>query len=58
MADAVLPVWRPEEDAVEDLFLTTTHHNIMFFTNRGRVYRLKGYAIPASGRTAKEGSNC
>lgn len=42
-----------EEDAVEDLFLTTTHHNIMFFTNRGRVYRLKGYEIPASGRTAK-----
>lgn len=42
-----------EEDFVEHLFVTTTHHNIMFFTSRGRVYRLKGYEIAEAGRTAK-----
>ncbi len=42
-----------EEDFVEQLFVTTTHHNILFFTNRGRVYRLKGYEIPEASRTAK-----
>ncbi|GBG56682.1 DNA gyrase subunit A [Sporomusaceae bacterium FL31] len=42
-----------EEDFVEHLFVTTTHHNILFFTNRGRVYRLKGYEIPEASRTAK-----
>lgn len=42
-----------EEDFVEHLFVATTHHNILFFTNRGRVYRLKGYELPEAGRTAK-----
>ena len=42
-----------EEDYIEDLFMTTTHHYIMFFTNSGRVYRLKAYNIPESGRTAR-----
>ncbi|SHI45845.1 DNA gyrase subunit A [Parasporobacterium paucivorans] len=42
-----------EEDFIEDLFMTTTHHYIMFFTNKGRVYRLKAYEIPESGRTAR-----
>jgi len=42
-----------EEDFVEHLFVTTTHHNILFFTNRGRVYRLKGYEIPEASRTSK-----
>ncbi|EGO61768.1 DNA gyrase subunit A [Acetonema longum] len=43
-----------EEDFVEHLFIATTHHNILFFTNQGRVYRLKGYEITdAAGRTAK-----
>ena len=42
-----------EEDFVEQLFVTTTHHNILFFTSRGRVYRLKGYEIPEASRTAK-----
>lgn len=42
-----------EEDFVEHLFVTTTHCNILFFTSRGRVYRLKGYEIPEAGRTAK-----
>lgn len=42
-----------EEDFVETLFVTSTHHYIMFFTNKGRVYRLKAYQIPESGRQAK-----
>ncbi|MDD7770590.1 DNA gyrase subunit A [Suipraeoptans intestinalis] len=42
-----------EEDYVEELFMTNTHHYIMFFTNKGRVYRLKGYEIPESGRTSR-----
>ena len=42
-----------DEDHIEDLFMTSTHNYIMFFTNKGRVYRLKGYEIPESGRTAR-----
>jgi len=42
-----------EEDFIEDLLMTTTHHFIMFFTNKGRVYRLKAYEIPESSRTAR-----
>ena len=42
-----------EDDYIEDIFMTTTHHSIMFFTNKGRVYRLKGYDIPESSRTAR-----
>lgn len=42
-----------EDDYIRELFVTTTHHYIMFFTNTGRVYRLKGYEIPEAGRTAR-----
>ena len=42
-----------EEDFIADLLLTTTHHYVMFFTNFGRVYRLKAYEIPEAGRTAR-----
>ena len=42
-----------EEDYIEDLLMTTTHHYINFFTNFGRVYRLKAYEIPEAGRTAR-----
>lgn len=42
-----------DEDYIEDLFMTTTHHYVMFFTNTGRVYRLKAYEIPESSRTAR-----
>ncbi len=42
-----------EEDYIEDLLMTTTHNYIMFFTNKGKVYRLKTYEIPESGRTAR-----
>ena len=42
-----------ENDYVRELFITSTHDYIMFFTNTGRVYRLKGYEIPESGRTSR-----
>ena len=42
-----------ENDFVKHLFFTTTHHYIMFFTNKGKVYRLKGYEIPDASRIAK-----
>ena len=42
-----------EEDFIADLLMTTTHHYIMFFTNYGRVYRLKAYEIPESSRTSR-----
>ena len=42
-----------EEDYIEDLLMTTTHHYMMFFTNFGRVYKLKVYEIPEAGRTAR-----
>lgn len=44
---------KKNDDCAEHLFLSTTHHNILFFTNKGRVYRQKGYEIPEAGRTAK-----
>lgn len=42
-----------EEDFVEELFIASTHSFILFFTDKGRVYRLKGYMIPEASRTAK-----
>ena len=42
-----------EEDYIEDLLMTTNHHYMMFFTNTGRVYRIKAYEIPEAGRTAR-----
>ena len=42
-----------DEDFIEDLFMTTTHHYIMFFTNQGRAYRIKAYEIPEASRTAR-----
>ena len=41
------------DDVVEHFFVTTTHHWILFFTNKGRVYRAKGYDLPDSGRDAR-----
>ncbi len=41
-----------EEDTIEHLFVATTHHYIFFFTDRGRVYRLKAYEVPQTSRTA------
>lgn len=42
-----------QEDFVKQLFITTTHHYLLVFTNRGKVYRLKVHEIPEAGRTAK-----
>ena len=42
-----------EDDYIEDLFMATTHHYLMFFTNKGRVYRLKAYEIPEASRIAR-----
>ncbi len=42
-----------EEDYIEELLMTTTHHYLMFFTNHGRVYRMKAYEIPEASRTAR-----
>lgn len=42
-----------EDDYIEDLLMTTSHHYLMFFTNTGRVYRMKGYEIPEAGRTSR-----
>ena len=40
-------------DYIDELLMTTTHHYLMFFTNTGKVYRLKAYEIPEAGRTAR-----
>ena len=42
-----------EEDFLEDIFVTSTHSYIMFFTNKGRAFRIKCYSIPEASRTAK-----
>jgi DNA gyrase subunit A len=41
------------DDVVEHFFVTTTHHWLLFFTNKGRVYRSKAYEVPEAGRDAK-----
>ena len=42
-----------DEDYIQELFITSTHNYIMFFTNTGRVYRMKAYEIPEAGRTSR-----
>lgn len=42
-----------DDDYIEELLMTTSHHYLMFFTNTGRVYRIKAYEIPEAGRTAR-----
>ena len=42
-----------DDDYIEELLMTSTHHYLMFFTNQGRVYRLKGYEIPEASRMAR-----
>jgi len=49
----ILGLTTREEDFVEELFITSTHDYILFFTNKGRVYRLKTYQIPETSRQAK-----
>lgn len=52
----VIGLTTKEEDAVEMMFSSTTHSNILFFTSRGRVFQLKGYDLPVASRTAKGSS--
>ncbi len=42
-----------DEDFIEEIFMSTTHNHLMFFTSFGRVYRMKAYEIPEAGRTAR-----
>lgn len=49
----VIGLTTKEEDVVEHFFTATTHSDILFFTTRGRVYKMKGYDIPSASRTAK-----
>ena len=42
-----------EDDYIEELLMTTSHHYLMFFTNMGKVYRMKAYEIPEAGRAAR-----
>ncbi len=48
----VIGVTSREEDEIGHLFIATTHHHILFFTDRGRVYRVKAYEVPQTSRTA------
>ena len=49
----ILGMTTREEDFVEKLFVTSTHNHILFFTSKGRMYRMKAYQIPETGRQAK-----
>lgn len=49
----ILGLTTRDEDFVEDLFITSTHDTVLFFTNKGKVFSLKGYEIPEGGRQAK-----
>jgi len=49
----LLALTKKEEDAVEHMFVATTHHFILFFTNRGRVHQLRAFEIPQAGRQAR-----
>jgi DNA gyrase subunit A len=49
----IIALTAKEEDEVAHLFITTTHHYVLFFTNRGRVYRLRAHEIPAASRQAR-----
>lgn len=46
-----------EDDFIEDLFMTTSHHSLTFFTNQGRAYKLKAYEIPESWQNLKGNGN-
>jgi DNA gyrase subunit A len=49
----IIGLTKKEEDAVEHLFICTTHHILLVFTNRGRVYQLKAYEVPSASRTSR-----
>jgi DNA gyrase subunit A len=49
----IVALSKKEEDSVQDLFVATTHHLLLFFTDQGRVYRAKAYQVPLASRTAR-----
>ncbi len=49
----IIGLTKKEEDLVEHLFICTTHHTLLFFTNRGRIYQLKAYEVPSASRTSR-----
>ncbi len=49
----IIGLTKKEEDLVEHLFICTTHHILLFFTNRGRIYQLKAYEVPSASRTSR-----
>ncbi|MDF2441785.1 MAG: gyrase subunit, partial [Abditibacteriota bacterium] len=49
----IIGLTKKEEDLVEHLFICTTHHILLIFTNRGRVYQLKAYEVPQASRTSR-----
>jgi len=49
----VIGLTKKEEDEVQDLFVASTHHFLLFFTDQGRVYRIKAYEVPMASRTAR-----
>jgi DNA gyrase subunit A len=49
----VVALSKKEEDSVQDIFVATTHHLLLFFTNQGRVYRLRAYQVPMASRTSR-----
>ena len=49
----IIGMTRLEDDYIRDIFMTSTHNYLLFFTNRGRVYKMKGYEIPEAGRTSR-----
>lgn len=49
----ILALSKKEEDSIQDIFVATTHHLVFFFTDQGRIYRLKAYEIPMASRQAK-----
>jgi len=49
----VIGLTKKEEDLVEHLFISTTHHILLFFTNKGRVYQLRAYEVPSASRTSR-----
>lgn len=49
----IVALSKKEEDSVRDIFVATTHHLILVFTNQGRVYQLRAYEVPMASRTAR-----
>ena len=49
----ILGITTRDEDFVKEIFTASTHDTVLFFSNKGKLYRLRGFEIPEAGRTAK-----